>query len=41
MRKKCPEFKEGWVAELVARPIATAPFWVRIQTSLNYYKWPT
>jgi hypothetical protein len=29
---------EGWVADFVARLLATAALWVRIQTSLNHYE---
>ena len=32
---------EGWVAKLVARQLATAALWVRIQTSLKDPKWAT
>jgi hypothetical protein len=30
---------EGWVAKSVARQLATAALWVRIQTSLKNHKW--
>jgi hypothetical protein len=33
--------KEGWVAKSVARQLATAELWVRIQTSLKNHKWAT
>jgi hypothetical protein len=32
---------EGWVAKSVARQLATAALWVRIQTSLENHKWAT
>ncbi len=32
---------EGWVAKSVARQLATAVLWVRIQTSLKNHKWAT
>jgi hypothetical protein len=32
---------EGWVAKSVARQLATAALWVRIQTSLKNKKWAT
>jgi hypothetical protein len=32
---------EGWVAKSVARQLATAALWVRIQTSLKNHKWAT
>jgi hypothetical protein len=31
--------KRGWVAKLVARPLATAALWVQIQTFLNNHVW--
>jgi hypothetical protein len=31
----------GWVAKSVARHLATAALWVRIQTSLKNHKWAT
>jgi hypothetical protein len=31
----------GWVAKSVARQLATAVLWVRIQTSLKNHKWAT
>ncbi len=31
----------GWVAKSVARQLATAELWVRIQTSLKNDKWAT
>ncbi len=34
-------FVEGWVSKLVARQLATAVLWVRIQTSLKNHKWAT
>ncbi len=34
--------RDGWlVAKLVVRLLATADFWVRIQTSLKKTKWAT
>jgi hypothetical protein len=33
--------REGWVAKSVARQLATAVLWVRIQTSLKNHKWAT
>ncbi len=33
--------KEGWVAKSLARQLATAVLWVRIQTSLKNHKWAT
>jgi hypothetical protein len=33
--------REGWVAKSVARQLATAALWVRIQTSLKNHKWAT
>ncbi len=33
--------KEEWVAKSVARQLATAALWVRIQTSLKNHKWAT
>jgi hypothetical protein len=32
---------EGWVAKSVARQLATAALWVRIQISLINHKWAT
>jgi hypothetical protein len=32
---------EGWVAKSVARQLAMAVLWVRIQTSLKNHKWAT
>ncbi len=32
---------EGWVAKSVARQLATAVFWVWLQTSLKNHKWAT
>jgi hypothetical protein len=32
---------EGWVAKSVARQLAMAALWVRIQTSLKNHKWAT
>ncbi len=32
---------KGWVAKSVARQLATAVLWVRIQTSLKNHKWAT
>jgi hypothetical protein len=32
---------EGWVANSVARQLATAALWVRIETSLKYHKLAT
>ncbi len=34
-------YVEGWVAKSVARQLATAALWVRIQTSLKNHKWAT
>jgi hypothetical protein len=34
-------FSEGWAAKSVARQLATAVLWVRIQTSLKNHKWAT
>jgi hypothetical protein len=33
--------REGWVAKSVARQLAMAALWVRIQTSLKNHKWAT
>jgi hypothetical protein len=33
--------REGWVAKSVARQLATAVLWVRIQTTLKNHKWAT
>jgi hypothetical protein len=36
------KIKQGnWVAKLVARLLATAALWVRIQTSIKNTKWAT
>ncbi len=34
-------FFQGWVAKSVARQLAAAALWVRIQTSLKNHKWAT
>ncbi len=39
--EKSSFFKERWVAKLVARLLAAADLWVRIQTSLKNSKWAT
>jgi hypothetical protein len=37
------QYREGgrWLDKLVARPLATAALWVRIQTYLKNTKWAT
>ncbi len=39
--KKIKAKKMGWVAKSVARQLATAVLWVRIQTFLKNHKWAT
>ncbi len=40
-RSRNTDFTGRWVAKLVARLLATAALWVRIQTSLKNTKWET